>query len=368
MVDFCNSCWRIYCYQIPLSVVLLPKPISALKPDRIGDIAAQVVASHGVVARDLNRDIIELDASAWASTTALDFAEDSAGRGTSPISYSDVADVELAGVAFARGLVVAGALCDRKNARCIVELEVGHGDVGCVAKASTTSVWWVATADTRPGLEVGGVAHAVVDSDITNSDILDVFEFAIVLADAAHCEAQTSVPVLVLDEDVGAVGLRGDIIVAAIDYPIAERDVVRVYDVGAIGIERREVEADLMLCICAVDIHVLKKDVLRVDDSHGPHLALYKAGLFNDTVFHALERDLMGTAGVVVGAVDEVVPNLTVAIECAVPEAIPVNVLATKDPSSRLILESNGCRESPHRHWSSQWCSSRDGRCRSRSS
>jgi hypothetical protein len=39
-------------------------------------------------------------------------------------------------------------------------------------------------------------------------------------------------------------------------------------------------------------------------------------------------------------SIDKVVPNLTIAVERAVAKAIPVDVLATKDPSSGLILKA----------------------------
>jgi hypothetical protein len=38
--------------------------------------------------------------------------------------------------------------------------------------------------------------------------------------------------------------------------------------------------------------------------------------------------------------IDKVVPNLTIAVERAIAKAIPVDVLATKDPSSGLILKA----------------------------
>jgi len=195
------------------------------------------VAGHCVVAWDLNGDVVELDASAGASTTALELAKDSTSGGASPVRDSDVVDVKLASVALAGSLVVACALRDREDAGGVVELEVGKGDVGCVAKTSTATVRWVATTHTRPCLEVGSVAHTIVDCDIANSHVLDVFEFAIVLADAAHGEAKTSVPVLVLDEDVGAIGLCGDIVIATIDYPVSESDIVGVDDISTISVE-----------------------------------------------------------------------------------------------------------------------------------
>jgi hypothetical protein len=145
--------------DIALPVVLFPKSVSALEADLVGHVAAQIVAGHCVVARDLNGDILVLDASAGTGTAALELSENSTGGSAGPIRYGNVADVELARVALASGFVVAGALCDGEDTRGVVELEVGHGDVCGVAKTSATSVRWVATADTGPGLEVCSVSR-----------------------------------------------------------------------------------------------------------------------------------------------------------------------------------------------------------------
>jgi len=99
-----------------------------------------------------------------------------------------------------------------------------------------------------------------------------------------------------------------------------------------------------LLCICAVDIHVLEENVLRVNDRHGPHLTLYKSCFLDNTILHALEGDLVGSPGEVVGAINKIVKNLSIAIQCAVPEAVPVDILAAEDPSSGLVLETNGQR------------------------
>lgn len=78
-----------------------------------------------------------------------------------------------------------------------------------------------------------------------------------------------------------------------------------------------------------------------MDDRHGPHLTLYKSCFLDNAVLHALERDLMRPPGIVVGSIDKIVPDLAVAIECAVPEAIPMDILAAKYPSSGLVLETD---------------------------
>jgi hypothetical protein len=327
-----------------LPVVLFPKSVGALEADGVRNISAKIMAGHCIVARNLDRDVLVFDASARAGATALQLCENSASRSASPILDVNVADVELAGVALASSFVVAGALSDGEDARGVVELEVGHSDIRGVTETSAASVWWVATADTGPGLEVCSVSHAVVARYVANLDVLNYFEIAVVLADAAHGESKAGVPVLVLDEDVGAVGFDGDVVVTAVHNPIPKCDVVGVDDIGAVSVQRREVKAHFLLGVRAVHIYVLQQNILGMDDGHGPHLTLHKASPLDDAVLHSLEGDLMRAAGVVVGAVDEVVPDLAITVELSYPVARPMDVLATKDPSSGLVLEANGQR------------------------
>ena len=78
-----------------------------------------------------------------------------------------------------------------------------------------------------------------------------------------------------------------------------------------------------------------------MNDRHGPHLTLYKSCFLDDTVLHALKRDLMRSPREIIFAINFVVPNLSIAIQCAIPEAVPMDVLAAKDPSSGLVLETD---------------------------
>lgn len=57
-----------------------------------------------------------------------------------------------------------------------------------------------------------------------------------VLSDATDGKAQAGVEVAVLDQDVGAVGLDRDAVVAVVHDPVPERDIVHVDRVRAIGL------------------------------------------------------------------------------------------------------------------------------------
>lgn len=59
-----------------------------------------------------------------------------------------------------------------------------------------------------------------------------------VLADAAYGESKTGVEIAVLDQDVGAVRLERDAVVAVVDYPVPECDVVDVDCIGTVGLAK----------------------------------------------------------------------------------------------------------------------------------
>jgi hypothetical protein len=60
---------------------------------------------------------------------------------------------------------------------------------------------------------------------------LDVIDFADVLAETANADAVATIAHEVLHDDVGAVGLEGDAVVAVVDVGVLDYDVV-----GAVGI------------------------------------------------------------------------------------------------------------------------------------
>ena len=66
----------------------------------------------------------------------------------------------------------------------------------------------------------------VCKPDIARGDILDRFEYAFILADAANGDAEAIVEVTIGDLDVSAVGLGGDGVVTIDDGPSVEADVV----------------------------------------------------------------------------------------------------------------------------------------------
>lgn len=115
-----------------------------------------------------------------------------------------------------------------------------------------------------------------------------------ILPNATNGNSQAGVEITVLDENVGAVGLHRDAVIAVVDDPVAEGDVVGVDGVGSVGlgsllvcshylrfnadvrrsyVQRREVELNRVLQVRAVDVNVLQEHVLRVNNRHCPDQA-----------------------------------------------------------------------------------------------
>lgn len=75
-----------------------------------------------------------------------------------------------------------------------------------------------------------------------------------------------------------------------------------------------------------------------------PHLTLYKAEALEDTVLGTRDGDLVWTTRIVVGAVDKIVPHLSISIQCAIAMSIPAHTLTAKQPCTGLVLVPHGER------------------------
>lgn len=73
-----------------------------------------------------------------------------------------------------------------------------------------------------------------------------------------------------------------------------------------------------------------------------PHLTLDESQLLNDSVSHTSKGDRVWPSRVVVGAVDVVIPHLSVAIQSSNAMAIPPDALSTEQPGAALVLVANG--------------------------
>ena len=92
--------------QFPSPGILLPRQTSTVEARRINNIITQIVRRTRAVDRVNDINLVDHDARAGARGAALDVADDIAGGGARPVEQAQVADVELARVAAARGRVV----------------------------------------------------------------------------------------------------------------------------------------------------------------------------------------------------------------------------------------------------------------------
>lgn len=168
---------------------------------------------------------------------------------------------------------------------------------------------------------------SAVESNVSPRHILNRFVSPIVLSNAADRDTKPVVEVAVLHQDIRRVGFLGDGVIAVVDRPSTEGDVVSIDRVRTI-----RVDDGRPVVRRAVDVDVLQQDAVRIDDGHGPHLRLQEAYVLDHGIVDPREGDLMRAARVVGRAVVEVVPHLAVAIERPVVEAVDTEIAAAEQP------------------------------------
>jgi hypothetical protein len=194
------------------------------------------LARTSVVDRIHQVNTLNRNARTWGVTRALHLGVDIALHNARPIPDGQVVDIEQARVASARGAVVRGALRKGKHTTRVLELEIFKSDVGGVTQAATSTVRRKARRDAGPGFDVGAVAHVFMNGDVAHRDVFDYLIDAVVLTNGADGETEASVKFTIFDEDVCAVCLEGDTVVAIVNKPTAEGDVIRVDGVCAVGL------------------------------------------------------------------------------------------------------------------------------------
>lgn len=164
-----------------------------------------------------------------------------------------------------RDILLAVALRDFNR---VVDVRDLHGivcDVShCACAAATLEVAGECGGRTGPDFDAGavrGVGHA----DVVDVDVLDVVYFAHVLAEGADRDAVGAVADEVLDDDVGAVGLEGDAVVAVVDVGVLDDDVG-----GAVGVPAVGVFGGVLALAAAEDVDVGEDYVGRVGDEVVP--------------------------------------------------------------------------------------------------
>ena len=249
------------------------------------------------------------------------------------VCHLDVTDREVRRELIAeREVLLAVALSDFNGVVDVLDEHAVVGDVVDAAGASTAlEVTGESSGRSRPHLDactVGSILHC----DVGDEDVLHDVGLAFVLAERADTDAVASITVQVLDNDLGAVGLEADAVVAVVDHTVLNDNVGAAVGIPAIGVLRR---AFALTGTCDVD--VVERDARTVGD---PGVVLRRVAenqIGDRTMFEASYTKQDGAENVDVLGV-EVVPGLTVTIEHAAP--VHVHILATKLEEGGGVLES----------------------------
>lgn len=176
--------------------------------------------------------------------------------------------------------IVACTLRYRPRDSDILEHEVLESDVLRVAYAASAAIGRVACGAAAPRFDSCCVLGAVA-VDVDSGDVFDNFNLSGVLAYTPHSKTATVVEGAVCNVNVCGVLLHADAVIAAVDRPAEEGDVVCVYSVYAVGVD---VAAEVSSFGSIVDVDVLQKHSLGADDGHCPHLRFYKVEALDDRV------------------------------------------------------------------------------------
>jgi hypothetical protein len=114
---------------------------------------------------------------------------------------------------------------------------------------------------------------------------------------------------------LGLIGFEGDFVVTVVDHPSCELDVGSINRVSSVTIQIHPIV--VVLKVGVVDVDVLQQDFARVNECHGPHLALEEFDSLNHGVSETIEGDLVWTARVIANRPVAFVSDLTIAVQGA---------------------------------------------------
>jgi len=209
------------------------------------------------------------------------------------IAPVQVLDLEQARITASTHSVVRSTLRNRPRNPHILQHEVLERDVLCVSEAPTPAVRRIPRCPARPRLDPPRILRAIA-VDVYRGDVLDDLDLARVLSDTPHSQTLAVIERAVRDVDVCAVLLHADAVVAAVDGPPEEGDVIGVDGIDAVGVD---VCAEVVVSFRGVvDVYVLQEDTFGPGDGHGPHLGFDEAEAFDDGVCGVGHRYCVGAA------------------------------------------------------------------------
>lgn len=212
-----------------------------------------------------NIDVIDLNVLANIRARADNISRvrrASLASSTLEVRHLDVADREVRRELVAeRKILLAVALSDLDGVVDVVDEHAIVGDVVDATGASATlEVTGESSGCSRPDLDASAV-RGVLHCDVGHEDVLDNIGLAFVLAERADADAVASITVQVLDNDLGAVGLEADAVIAIVDHAVLNDDVGAAVGIPAIGVLRRT-----FALAGACDVDVVECDARTVGD------------------------------------------------------------------------------------------------------
>jgi len=197
------------------------------------------------------------------------------------------------------------------NLNRVVDVRNGHAVVRNVLDSTTTASTLKITGESgrsaRPDLDtrtVGSIRHA----DVVHIDVLDDINFAGVLAQRTNTNTVATVANEVLNNDVGAVGLERNTIVAVVDVRVLNDNVI-----GAVCVPPIRVLSRVLALAAAKDVDVVEDHVGRVSDERVPLRTVSELQIGDGGAFRADDTEEDGPQDVDVLGV-EVVPSLAVSV------------------------------------------------------
>jgi hypothetical protein len=125
------------------------------------------------------------------------------------------------------------------NLNGVIDVRQNHAVIGDVldstGSASTLEVAGEGGRSTGPDLDtrtVGSIGHA----NVVHVDVLDDIDFASVLAQATNADTVGAVANKILHDNVGAVGLERDAVIAVVDDGVLDDDIVGAVCVPAVRV------------------------------------------------------------------------------------------------------------------------------------
>jgi hypothetical protein len=244
-------------------------------------------------------------------------------------------------------VLLSVALRDLNRVVHVVNLHAVIGDVPHATQ--TTSALEIAGhggQSTGPDLDartIRGVGHA----NVVDVNVLDVVDCAGVLAEGTDTNAVAAVADEVLDDDVCAVGLERDAIVAVVNVRVLNDNVV-----GAVGVPTNQISIafseisnvnlpvsvlGLVLAYTATsNVDVGENNLSGVGHEGVPLGAVSELQIFDARLVETNGTKENGADDVDVFG-EEIVPNLAVAIESAA--SVNVDVFTAKLEEGRRVLE-----------------------------